>query len=775
MENEKKLVVIVGTTGAGKSSFINSLLGEQAASVSSGQDSCTEDIKEFQFDLKDGLTVSLVDTPGFNHYVRGKESKSDDDILKMITEFRKPRPVVAVTTRWDEIFGAGSQDSLQEAEEIEESLLQSTGFLKELNDARVQFLRMGHFGDNAPGDQYQSPLTIVKRLLGLEAGGVSGQEQEAEGEADQEHDAGAEEHAAEGEEVQEPCDTDPQVPANVPEPFNQDLGGCMEHIRNTLADLQSATNSAKLERIETNEDLKKHIGELLSKVCPQWKDWEDQQKSLIADQLILFGAKQELELKDSLSELKQALKISQKEREELQTLQEHERKLNNDLNDALLKASDLQTDKVALLEELNKVKSALAEQTTQLEIIKMENGSIYTSGLRSQLEELKNYRDLVNASRLETELELERTREAFKGARQELETQAFELARLREQVQAKTSESELHTQRIASLETELEEGKKRSEELAEESTRQREQAQAQTIESERRIQQITSLESELDEEKKKSEELVQESTRLRDQLQAKTTESELHMQRITSLETELAGEKRNSEEQAQEFARLKKRAQAKATESEQYRQRVASLEKDVGEWKKQAQESTRLRKQLQDKTANGNFSTDRIASLQLELKQWQNASEEQTRELTRLMKELQNKTAEDELHVKRITSLEADLEEWKQSGWCSKDEDYILGARVVLVPEWSSAIPGHRTVPNHLTISSKPWAVDQCISAQYSTQSADSFPIFQSISTRSTVSSIKIFELFSGSVVRSSLPNLTSGHPTNLARSTNLQ
>ena len=95
-------------------------------------------------------------------------------------------------------------------------------------------------------------------------------------------------------------------------------------------------------------------------------------------------------LGSQIVELKQAVEVSQTERktlaDEWQTLREHERKV-----------SELQTDKIALLEELNKVKSA------QAEIIKMEIGSVYVSGLRAQLEEMKSDRDFVEASKLEIE------------------------------------------------------------------------------------------------------------------------------------------------------------------------------------------------------------------------------------------------------------------------------------------------------------------------------------------------------------------------------------
>ncbi|RXW15988.1 hypothetical protein EST38_g9869 [Candolleomyces aberdarensis] len=641
METSRKTVAVMGDTGAGKSSFINAVLGKAVAQVSSEACSCTTTVEGFNYELSERLAVSLVDSPGFDGYEKdSKDVKTHEQILRMLSDFLDKQPekakrfdgivflhsittdgqlksVVVVTTRWDEYYEG---EALDEAEAAEQLLLESPGFMKDLGDEGVQFFRTGHFDDDLPqpsGDQYQSPLTIVEQLLcpepdgaDLEAQGLEGEadeehdvgmEQEFEGEADEEHDVGmeqefegeadeehdgapeqefegeedeehdvgleqefegeadeerdvgleqkfegeaGEEHEAgfdhdgvdaqkqsvEGREMQEFCDTNAPVSPNEPETPKQDLGGFKEDIWKALEDLRSATSDAKSERMEANEDLKQRIDKwegLLSKFCAQSKAWEDRQKFLIAGQLV-FGAKQ-------VHELRKALETSQKEQDDLlagwQTLQEHEHK-----------ALVLQTEKVALWEELNEVKSALAERKTRVKILKEE---VCISGLRSQLEEMKNYQDLVNSSRLE----IEDTRETLKKAREELETQARELGRLRAQVQAKTSESELDAQRIASLETELKEGKERLEELARESARLQDQVQAQTTEGERRDQQITSLKTELEEEKKKSEELAQESTRLRDQLQAKTTESELRAQWSPSAETEFEGWERD---QAQE-------------------------------------------------------------------------------------------------------------------------------------------------------------------------------------------------------------------------------
>jgi GTPase Era involved in 16S rRNA processing len=68
--------------------FINAVLGKQAAVVSDGSFSCTRSVESFEHKRKDGLTLTLVDTPGFNDYGE-EDAKSDADILRMIAEFLK--------------------------------------------------------------------------------------------------------------------------------------------------------------------------------------------------------------------------------------------------------------------------------------------------------------------------------------------------------------------------------------------------------------------------------------------------------------------------------------------------------------------------------------------------------------------------------------------------------------------------------------------------------------------------------------------------------------
>ncbi|KAJ2921622.1 hypothetical protein H1R20_g15475, partial [Candolleomyces eurysporus] len=178
-QQDTRLVAVMGETGAGKSS------------------------------RKDGLTVTLVDASGFDGY-GAEDTKTDAEILQMIAEFLKTqyeekrkisgvmfllpitaapagitpknmrmfkrlcgngqlKTVVVVTTRWNE--ACYSEEGLEEAEQLEVSLMESEGLLKDLKDAGARFLRAGHFSKETPqpaGAQYQSHVAVVETLLGLE-------------------------------------------------------------------------------------------------------------------------------------------------------------------------------------------------------------------------------------------------------------------------------------------------------------------------------------------------------------------------------------------------------------------------------------------------------------------------------------------------------------------------------------------------------------------------------------------------------------------------------
>jgi chromosome segregation ATPase len=164
-------------------------------------------------------------------------------------------------------------------------------------------------------------------------------------------------------------------------------------------------------------------------------------------------------------------------------------------------------------------------------------------------------------------------------------------------------------------------------------------------------QRIASLQTELEKERKRSEGQAQGSTYLTKQLQDKTSKSELQMQRTASLETKLEEAKLRLEEKGLELA---KQAKDRAAENEAHLQHVAYLEMELKESKKmleaQAQESTRLRKEAQDKTTSDGFSANQVTAPE--------------NELTPV--KMRIKAFEGRLHAQRFPSLETDLMARKQ-------------------------------------------------------------------------------------------------------------
>ncbi|EDR00727.1 uncharacterized protein LACBIDRAFT_313185 [Laccaria bicolor S238N-H82] len=223
------LIAVMGGTGTGKSSFINAILGKDATDVGHGLESQTSDIKEYDFLMKNGLHVTLVDTPGFNDYTADAGGKSDLVILKEIGAFLKakydedrkfsgilylhnicdprvggslqrnmtmfkklcgPDPlknVVVVTTFWDEI-------ELDHGIELETELKTKDRFFKGLVEGESKFVRSGKFplGEIPKGPEFLPPVSIVGELVALDPVFVEMQKELAEGKTVEETSAGAE-------------------------------------------------------------------------------------------------------------------------------------------------------------------------------------------------------------------------------------------------------------------------------------------------------------------------------------------------------------------------------------------------------------------------------------------------------------------------------------------------------------------------------------------------------------------------------------------------------
>ncbi|KAJ3516868.1 hypothetical protein NLJ89_g861 [Agrocybe chaxingu] len=81
MDESDFTIAIMGATGSGKTSFINTA-SESDFLVGQGLQSCTEDVKMTNTFRVDGRPVRLVDTPGFDDTTR-----SDFDILKTIADY----------------------------------------------------------------------------------------------------------------------------------------------------------------------------------------------------------------------------------------------------------------------------------------------------------------------------------------------------------------------------------------------------------------------------------------------------------------------------------------------------------------------------------------------------------------------------------------------------------------------------------------------------------------------------------------------------------------
>ncbi|KAF4966909.1 hypothetical protein FSARC_5473 [Fusarium sarcochroum] len=82
IRKDDAIIVAMGLTGSGKSTFISRLVGEDKLVIGNSLESCTRDVECFRFQHPSGRHVILVDTPGFDD-----TALSDQEVLKKICGF----------------------------------------------------------------------------------------------------------------------------------------------------------------------------------------------------------------------------------------------------------------------------------------------------------------------------------------------------------------------------------------------------------------------------------------------------------------------------------------------------------------------------------------------------------------------------------------------------------------------------------------------------------------------------------------------------------------
>ncbi|KAI6117056.1 P-loop containing nucleoside triphosphate hydrolase protein, partial [Pisolithus croceorrhizus] len=75
------IIALMGPTGTGKSSFVDSITNDNREGVGHDLTSFTSDVKATKLKFKE-FSVVLLDTPGFND-----TKKSDLDILNLISDW----------------------------------------------------------------------------------------------------------------------------------------------------------------------------------------------------------------------------------------------------------------------------------------------------------------------------------------------------------------------------------------------------------------------------------------------------------------------------------------------------------------------------------------------------------------------------------------------------------------------------------------------------------------------------------------------------------------
>ncbi|TFK19367.1 P-loop containing nucleoside triphosphate hydrolase protein [Coprinopsis marcescibilis] len=447
--NQPALIALMGATGSGKSSFINSVTGSYTAPVGHDLSSLTASVDQYAHTLVGGACVRLVDTPGFNDY-KGEGSKSDLQILQMIAAFLKTdsyghrhdanrkftgvvylhnitdqrvsrmarrnmrifkqlcgtdsmKNVVVVTTCWDLI------SDIQDGIAKEEQLKSDEGLLKELHDAGAEFLRSGHFdSDKFPGDKcFQTPQNIISRILSLDPLFLQIQQEMDKGDSVAETTAGSTI-------FQEVEELKREFKERIDGMYSEmsTLRSANEEERSHRKELEMATMKLKCQVQEWEKQQRQMQSDDKLVTKKEMDNWASQHESNIHDfqtRLSLLGVTSEemgqrqTTIETLNVELKSSLELARKERDALESecryLRSNTKTLMEELQDArrelILQSRQMESDKARLTEEIQRLRSSAAHTQAMLQISSEREERLQSDmrGLRSELNAAQEGRD----------------------------------------------------------------------------------------------------------------------------------------------------------------------------------------------------------------------------------------------------------------------------------------------------------------------------------------------------------------------------------------------